>query len=265
MLRPLAPPAGFGSRSPRLPPHRPTPRRGFVLEHAWVQAVRGAVGSAAILAQVFAQDLAQVAGFKLTTARNGSSIKPAKWFPRRRSSREGAARQRRTRYYVSDAYVQQRLGLKNEEHDRLLQRIPFVQNLQAHTGGMAVAALLSCSAANYLLRSLPPATTAIYASTDDAAVRHCLSAHLGFADAPMSPQPARAARHALQFGGPARHAAYWASWMDTLPVIQARAASAAERPLAALRDDKAAIAFAPGCDTGSGLPNRTLLRKAVME
>ena len=144
--------------------------------------------------------------------------------------------------FGSDAYVQQRLALEREEHDRLLQRIPSVQDLQA-----ACLLLHYCAAprANYLLRSVCPATTAAYASSHDAAC--CLSAPLGLADAPLPPQPARAARLALRFGGLGlraadtdRHAAYWASWMDTLPVIQTRVPSAAERLLAALRDDRAA-------------------------
>ena len=112
------------------------------------------------------------------------------------------------------------------------------------------------------LSMLPPAATAAYASSHDAAVGCCLSALLGLAVAPLPPQPARAARLALRFGGLGlqaadtdRHAAYWASWMDTLPVIQARVPSAAERLLAALRDDRAARlpshAFAVGCNTGS--------------
>ncbi|OLQ07106.1 hypothetical protein AK812_SmicGene9518 [Symbiodinium microadriaticum] len=105
----------------------------------------------------------------------------------------------------SDAYVQHRLALKRDEHDRLLQRIPSVQDVQA-----AWLLLHYCAAprANYLLRSLPPA---------DAAVGCCLSALLGLAEAPLPPQPARAARLALRFGGLGlraadtdRHAAYWA-------------------------------------------------------
>eukprot|EP00439_Symbiodinium_sp_Y106_P082929 s351_g22.t1 len=61
--------------------------------------------------------------------------------------------------FGSDAYVQQRLALKREEHERLLQRIPSVQDLQA-----AWLLLHYCAAPcpNYLLRSLPPATTAAY-------------------------------------------------------------------------------------------------------
>ena len=146
--------------------------------------------------------------------------------------------------FGSDAYVQQRLALKREEHDRLLQRIPSVPDLQA-----AWLLLHYCAVprANYLLRSLPPAATAAYASSHDAAVSSCFSVLLGLADAPLPPQPARAARLALRFGGLGlraadadRHAAYWASWMDTLPVIQARVPSAAERLLAALRDNRAA-------------------------
>ena len=114
-------------------------------------------------------------------------------------------------------------------------------------GSMAIAALLCCSTGQ-----LPPAILASsYDSSlcflaHDAAVGCCLSALLGLADAPL-PQPARAARLVLRFGGLGLraadtdcHAAYWAFWMDTLPVIQARVPPAAERLLAALRDDRAA-------------------------
>ena len=58
--------------------------------------------------------------------------------------------------------------------------------------------------------------------------------------------PARAARLPLRFGGLGlrgavadRHAAYWASWMDTLPVIHTRAPGIAARLLALLRDPSA--------------------------
>ena len=55
-----------------------------------------------------------------------------------------------------------------------------------------------------------------------------------------------AARLPLRFGGlrlrgavAERHAAYWASWMDTLPVIHTRAPGIAARLLALLRDPSA--------------------------
>ena len=74
-----------------------------------------------------------------------------------------------------------------------------------------------------------------------------VSALLGLADAPLTLQQARAARLALRFGGLGlraadsdRHAAYWASWMDTLPAIHARMPSAAGRLRTALRADGAA-------------------------
>ena len=133
---------------------------------------------------------------------------------------------------------------------------------------MAVAALLCCS-----MSQLPPAFPApshdsSLCSSHDAAVGCCLSALLGLADAPLPPQPARAARLALRFGGLGlraadtdRHAAYWASWMDTLPAIQTRVPSAAERlPGSLARRQSCTVAFALGCNTGSGLPNHARLR-----
>ena len=88
-------------------------------------------------------------------------------------------------------------------------------------------AICAAPRANYLLHSLPPTTTAAYASSHDAEVGYCLSALLGLADAPRPSQPARAAPLALGLADwlcaqpiqtvSDRHAAYWASWMDTLP------------------------------------------------
>ena len=104
----------------------------------------------------------------------------------------------------------------------------------------------ACPRANYLLRALPPALTAAYASTHDETVGCCLATLLGLADGPLPAMPARAARLPLRFGGPGlrgavadRHAAYWASWIDTLPVIHTRAPGIAARLLALLRDPSA--------------------------
>ena len=143
----------------------------------------------------------------------------------------------------SEAYVQRQLQTKRDEHDRLLARIPAVEDLQA---AWLLLRHCACPRANYLLRALPPALTAAYASAHDEAVGCCLATLLGLADGPLPAMPARAARLPLRFGGLGlrgavadRHAAYWASWMDTLPVIHTRAPGIAARLLALLRDPSA--------------------------
>ena len=143
----------------------------------------------------------------------------------------------------NEAYVQRQLRLKRDEHDRLLQRIPAVEDLQA---AWLLLRHCACPRANYVLRALPPASTAEYASARDEAVAYCLATLLGLADAPLPPTQQRAARLPLRFDGLGlreaiadRHAAYWASWMDTLPVIHTRAPGIAARLLALLRDPSA--------------------------
>ena len=86
----------------------------------------------------------------------------------------------------------------------------------------------------------------LFAAAHDGAVDRCLSALLGFADAPLPEASARSARLPLQCGGLGlraasldRHAAYWASWFDTLPVLRDRAPAAAARFLALLADPEA--------------------------
>ena len=79
------------------------------------------------------------------------------------------------------------LQSKRAKHDRLLQRILHLDDLQA-------AWLLpqSCAAprANYLLRILPPHLTAAYATDHDSAVAQCL-ANLLELEAPLTPSTVR--------------------------------------------------------------------------
>ena len=143
----------------------------------------------------------------------------------------------------SDAFVQRQLELKRAEHDRLLTRIPAVEDLQA---AWLLLRFCACPRANYLLRVLPPAATLPFAEAHDAAVDRCLFARLGFADAPLPELSTRSARLPLQCGGLGlraatldRHAAHWASWFDTLAVLRDRAPAAAARFLALLADPEA--------------------------
>ena len=98
----------------------------------------------------------------------------------------------------NDAFVQRQLELKRAEHDKLLTRIPAVEDLQA---AWLLLRFCACPRANYLLRVLPPAATLPFAAAHDGAVDRCLSALLGFADAELPEASARSARLPLQCGG----------------------------------------------------------------
>ena len=163
-----------------------------------------------------------------------------------------------------DAFVAHHLQSKRAEHDRLLQRIPHLDDLQA-----AWLLLQSCAAprVNYLLRILPPHLTAAYATAHDSAIAQCL-ANLLELEGSLTPCTVRAAQLPQRFGGLGlrcassdRHAAHWASWCDTLPVVQARAPAAAERLLRALRGEgvlpcatAAILARQHLCDCGFDAP-----------
>ena len=68
-------------------------------------------------------------------------------------------------------FVEAKLQQRLEDQDRLLQRIPLVPHLQC-----AWLLLLFCGAprCTYMLRTLPPADTAAFATRHDAAVLSCL-------------------------------------------------------------------------------------------
>ena len=123
-----------------------------------------------------------------------------------------------------------------------MQRIPAIDSLQA-----AWLLLVFCAAprANYLLRILPPHLTADYAVAHDVAVARCLAALLEHGSAPLPEPGLRAAQLPQRFGGLGlrstssdSHAAHWASWCDTLPVISARAPAAATRLVRALSGEE---------------------------
>ena len=142
-----------------------------------------------------------------------------------------------------DAFVARQLRRKRDDQDRLLQRIPTVDDLQA---GWLLLHSCAATRANYLLRILPPHLTAEYATEHDAAVARCLATLLEQGDAPLPSWSLDTARLAQRFGGLGlrsassdRFAAHWASWCDTMPVIQARAPAAAARLRAALQGDGA--------------------------
>ena len=79
-------------------------------------------------------------------------------------------------------FVARQLQRKRADQDRLLERIPTLDDLQA-----AWLLLQSCAAprANYLLRILPPHLTADYAAAHDASVARCLAALLEQGETPL--------------------------------------------------------------------------------
>ena len=131
-------------------------------------------------------------------------------------------------------FVQAALEAKRLEQALLLQRIPHVPDLQS---AWLLLAMCACPCTNYLLRVLAPAETADFSAAHDAAVSACLRELLANNDpAAWGHLQARRAHLPLRHGGLGlrssrrlRFAAYWASWADTLPMIQARVPAVAAR------------------------------------
>ena len=121
----------------------------------------------------------------------------------------------------SAAFVRSQLLQSRAGHDRLLERLPALGDLQASW----LLLLFCCSPrCNYLLRMLAPATTAEYAQDHDSAVLSALSTLLGTGDLPRHARDV--AQLPLSLGGlglasAVRNSvpAFWASWADCLAVL----------------------------------------------
>ena len=122
-------------------------------------------------------------------------------------------------------YKQQHLQQLRAQHDQLLQRIPELDDLQASWLLLLFCASPRC---NYQLRMLSPHDTAHFAAAHDVAVAACFTRLL---DTAPLPAPALGTAHLpLHMGGLGLTSAvatacpaYWASWADVLPVLQAQA------------------------------------------
>ena len=124
------------------------------------------------------------------------------------------------------------------EERRLLEELPHLPDLQC-----AWLLLLFCASprANHALRTLPPSEAAPYARGHDQAVWEALQQCLGGVaqtDAAhawsLASLPAIYGGLGLQSAERTAPAAYWAAWMDALPVIRARLPQSADRCLEAL-------------------------------
>ena len=127
---------------------------------------------------------------------------------------------------VLGAYIRHALHSKRQLHDALLE-----PNLQASWLLLLFCASPRC---NYLLRNLPPSQTEGFAAAHDATTMRCL-ARLLSPEWPLSLQvrrgylPLRLGGLGLRSAVQARYTAYWASWADCLPVLQARLPLVADR------------------------------------
>ena len=124
------------------------------------------------------------------------------------------------------------------EERRLLEELPHLPDLQC-----AWLLLLFCASprANHALRTLPPSEAAPYARGHDQAVWEALQQCLGGVaqtDAAhawsLASLPAIYGGLGLQSAERTAPAAYWAAWVDALPVIRARLPQSADRCLEAL-------------------------------
>ena len=108
-----------------------------------------------------------------------------------------------------------------DQHSTLLQRIPAIQDLQAEWLLLLYCASPRC---NYLLRMLRPEITQPFAQAHDTAITLALAQLLDMRD--LAPTALGIAHLPLHLGGLGltsasllSHSAYWASWADTLPIL----------------------------------------------
>ena len=119
------------------------------------------------------------------------------------------------------AYIQTQLQQISAQHSEFLEKIPALEDVQA---SWLLPLFCACPRANYLLRNLPPPTTATFASDHDVAVASTLTELLQTSSLPAA---ALARVHLLFLQGGLgltcatclAHAAYWASWADALPTL----------------------------------------------
>ena len=141
-------------------------------------------------------------------------------------------------------FVQAWADARLQEERRLLDELPRLPDLQC-----AWLLLLFCASprANHALRTLPPSESASYARAHDQAGWETLQECLGGVPPAEAQQAWPLASLPAVHGGPGllsaertAPAAYWAAWMDALPVIRSRLPGAADRCLAALEQGERA-------------------------
>ena len=119
-------------------------------------------------------------------------------------------------------YVQERLRHTVQSHSTLFERIQAIPDLQS-----AWLVFLFCAAAraNFLLRTVHPTTIHQFASSHDDVVWECLCSLLntrGDARAQEMTTLPLSVGLGLRSASRTCVAAFWESWVDTLPMIRAR-------------------------------------------
>ena len=122
-----------------------------------------------------------------------------------------------------EEYVQAELRATTEKHSILLNRIPLVQDLQS-----AWLLLLFCAntCATYSLREIPPAETEQFALAHDVATWRCFTQLLGISGVGETQDwaslPFQMGGSGLRSATRIRVSAHWASWADSLRMINSR-------------------------------------------
>ena len=138
----------------------------------------------------------------------------------------------------SPEFVRARLLELSASYQRLVDKIPFVSDLQS-----AWLLLLSCAASrpNCILRVLHPEATREFATLHDTAMRRCVET---LQDVRMDDQTWNVGSLPLSLGGlglrsavRGRSAVYWSSWADGLHMIRRRHALVADLIIRELSSD----------------------------
>ena len=122
-------------------------------------------------------------------------------------------------------FVRSKLAAVSAKHDRLVSQIVGMSDLQC-----AWVLLLHCASArpNYMLRVVHPALSAGFAGHHDATMRQALNQL-------VAAPPSRGGL-GLRTAVLTANAAYWASWADSLHMIQRRHPAVAGQILQELQD-----------------------------
>ena len=122
-------------------------------------------------------------------------------------------------------FVRASLESKNASHQRFLDRIPLLQDVQA-----SWLLLVHCAAAraNYMTRVVEPGATQEFSTRNDAALWNCLCQIMQIPTTQLddvretASTPMKLGGLGLRSARRISEAAYWASWADSLPMIQQR-------------------------------------------
>ena len=124
-------------------------------------------------------------------------------------------------------YITEMIQELSREHQRFLDRIPEIEDLQA---AWLLLSFCAASRANFYLRTLSPDHSRSFAVSHDANIWNCLSRMLiiGPDDAvqsnsqAISQLPLRLGGLGLRCATRTAIPAFWASWADSLHMIQQR-------------------------------------------